>query len=62
MAGCSRAQVFPVYIGVRGDGNCFYRALIVSYLVHLLTRYDNTDHLELFIEDIANDKHDFIQL
>ncbi|KAL4451002.1 hypothetical protein ABPG74_021324 [Tetrahymena malaccensis] len=62
VAGCSRAQIFPVYIGVRGDGNCFYRALIVNYLVILLSKYDSLDQFEQLILDIYNDKHPLIDL
>ncbi|EAR92860.2 peptidase C65 otubain protein (macronuclear) [Tetrahymena thermophila SB210] len=62
VAGCSRAQIFPVYIGVRGDGNCFYRALIVNYLVILLSKYDTLDQFEQLIIDIYNNKHPLIDL
>ncbi|KAL4471965.1 hypothetical protein ABPG72_018467 [Tetrahymena utriculariae] len=62
VAGCSRAQIFPVYIGVRGDGNCFYRALIVNYLVILLSKYETLDQFEQLILDIYNSKHPLIDL
>lgn len=31
---------------VRGDGNCFYRALLFGYLEGLLTRYNSAEHKE----------------
>lgn len=35
-----------MHLGVLGDGNCFYRALIVGYLIQILS---NENHLkELF--------------
>jgi len=52
VAGCSHAQRYPVYLGVRGDGNCFYRALIVSYIASILGNIARICELETLIEEI----------
>ncbi|KAL4476195.1 hypothetical protein ABPG74_009928 [Tetrahymena malaccensis] len=49
----SLESTYSIWLGIRGDGNCFYRSVIILYLLHL-SQQQGVENLENFIIRIHN--------
>ena len=53
------ANSYPVYRGIRGDGNCFYRAFYCSYIEMALVNNYATHFLRLIFELVRTKSYFF---
>ncbi|KAL4499661.1 hypothetical protein ABPG72_017201 [Tetrahymena utriculariae] len=49
----SLESTYSIWLGIRGDGNCFYRSIIILYLLYLLQQ-QGIENLERFIVRVDN--------